>query len=59
MFGKEPVQEIIRRHAADAAEQIVGAVIDNLVAFRRKPEPEDDITLIAIKIKENGYPGRH
>ena len=56
MFGKKPVQDIIRRHAAEEAEDIVGAIIDDLSAFRKKAEPEDDITLIVIKVKENGHP---
>ena len=59
MFGKKQVQQIIREHAGGKAKDIVGAVIANLNDFRKKPEPEDDITLIAIKVKKNGQPGRH
>ena len=56
MFGKAPVYDIIRAHATDDAEQIVETVIDNLNDFRKNAEPEDDITLIVIKVKENGHP---
>ena len=56
MFGKASVHDIIRSHAADDAEAIVKTVIDNLNDFRKTPEPEDDITLIVIKVKENGNP---
>ena len=59
MFGKAPVQDIIRKHAADEAQDIVGAIITDLNDFRKRPEPEDDITLIAIKVKESGFPGLH
>ena len=59
MFGKKQVQQIIREHAGGKAEDIVGAVIADLNDFRKKPEPEDDITLIAIKVKKNGQPDRH
>jgi serine phosphatase RsbU (regulator of sigma subunit) len=56
MFGKAAVHDIIRAHAADDAELIVKTVIDNLNDFRKTAEPEDDITLIVIKVKENGNP---
>lgn len=57
MFGKKPVQDIIRKHAADRAEEIVGAVIENVADFRNKAELEDDITLMVIKVKDSGGPG--
>ena len=56
MYGKKPVKDIIRRHAADGAERIVEAVIENLRDFRKKSEPEDDITLIVIKVKDSTHP---
>ena len=52
MFGKKPVFEIIRRHAADGPVAIIDTIIDAMNDFRADVEPEDDATLVAIKIEE-------
>jgi len=51
MFGKKPVRQIIRAHAGEMAETIVEAVIEDLTRFRNQAEPEDDITLLVVKVK--------
>jgi serine phosphatase RsbU (regulator of sigma subunit) len=51
MFGKHPIHELIRDNAAGSAADIVTAVIDALDRFRGRSDPEDDITLVAIKLK--------
>ncbi|UCE52799.1 MAG: SpoIIE family protein phosphatase [Desulfobacterales bacterium] len=50
MFGKESFYEIIRRNEALSANQILEAVIDELELFQTGVEPEDDVTLVVIKI---------
>jgi sigma-B regulation protein RsbU (phosphoserine phosphatase) len=57
MFGKQRVYELIRSHAAASTADIADRVIEDLDRFRENPEPEDDITLVVIKVKERpaGY----
>jgi sigma-B regulation protein RsbU (phosphoserine phosphatase) len=50
MFGKDAFYEIIRRKAAFTAHQILDCVIDELDHFQKGAEPEDDVTLVVIKI---------
>ncbi|MGA9234786.1 MAG: PP2C family protein-serine/threonine phosphatase, partial [Desulfobacterales bacterium] len=57
MFGKQRVYELIRTHAAASAADIADRVIEDLDRFRENPEPEDDITLVVIKVKDR--PGEH
>jgi sigma-B regulation protein RsbU (phosphoserine phosphatase) len=54
MFGKQRVYELIRTHAAASAADIADRVIEDLDRFRENPEPEDDITLVVIKVKGPG-----
>jgi sigma-B regulation protein RsbU (phosphoserine phosphatase) len=54
MFGKQRVYELIRTHAAASAADIADRVIEDLDRFRENPEPEDDITLVVIKVKDPG-----
>jgi serine phosphatase RsbU (regulator of sigma subunit) len=54
MFGKQRVYEILRAHAAASAADIADRVIEDLDRFRENPEPEDDITLVVIKVKGPG-----
>ena len=46
MYGKEPLQNVIREHAAESASDIADAIIDDLVRFRGGQPQLDDITLI-------------
>ena len=50
MFGKDPIFEIIRQHSKARAEDIMKAVISALNRFRGDLSPEDDVTLMVIKI---------
>jgi len=54
MFGKDPIFEIIRHNAKARAEDIMKAIISALNRFRGDLSPEDDITLMVIKIAELG-----
>ena len=51
MFGKEALLHLIRKNAARSAEEILGAIIDSLKRFQQDIEPEDDVTLVVVKIK--------
>jgi sigma-B regulation protein RsbU (phosphoserine phosphatase) len=52
-FGKEPVKDIIRQKAEASAEEIMNEILSALERFRRGLEPEDDVTLVVIKISED------
>jgi PAS domain S-box-containing protein len=53
MFGKERFREIIRKNANAAAHDIIDAVYSDLNEFTIGLRPEDDITLVVIKIEDN------
>jgi sigma-B regulation protein RsbU (phosphoserine phosphatase) len=52
MFGKDPIFDIIRHNAKARAEDIMNAVISALNQFRANLSPEDDVTLVVIKIED-------
>jgi serine phosphatase RsbU (regulator of sigma subunit) len=54
MFGKAPLYEILRREAGGSAEQVLRSVMSALSDFREDREPEDDITLVVIRVTEDG-----
>jgi len=49
IFGKERLNEVIRQHAAQNAEELIEAVITAVNQFQDASGAEDDITLIVIK----------
>ncbi len=49
-FGKEPIKDIIRRHAAAGANEIMNEILAALTRHRQGEEPEDDVTLVVIKL---------
>jgi serine phosphatase RsbU (regulator of sigma subunit) len=51
MFGKGPIFEIIRQNSKARAEEIMKAVISASNRFRGDLAPEDDVTLMVIKIE--------
>jgi serine phosphatase RsbU (regulator of sigma subunit) len=51
-FGKEPLKEIIRHEAAASASEIMNHVLGALDHFRQGREPEDDVTLVVVKITD-------
>ena len=50
-FGKEAFKKIIRDNADEPANRILMAVIDALDSFRYPLDPEDDVTLVVIKVE--------
>jgi sigma-B regulation protein RsbU (phosphoserine phosphatase) len=50
MFGKEALMEIIRNNKTASARQIVDTVTEALERFRGDEAPEDDITMVVIKV---------
>ncbi len=50
MFGKEALMDIIRNNHTASARQIVDTVTEVLEQFRGDEAPEDDITLVVIKV---------
>jgi len=54
MFGKEPIYEIIRENHHASASELVDMIIRALDRFLDGYKAEDDITLIVIKMLNNG-----
>jgi hypothetical protein len=52
-FGKEPAKDIIRRNAAASADEIMNEILTALARFRQGLEPEDDVTLVVVKITDD------
>ena len=52
-FGKDPIKDIIRQKAAASADEIINEILTALRRFRQGNEPEDDVTLVVIKIVED------
>ena len=50
IFGKASLFEIIRQYAAKSAKEIIAAIIDSLNRFRQDVIPEDDVTLVVVKV---------
>ncbi|KHK00866.1 Serine phosphatase RsbU, regulator of sigma subunit [Desulfovibrio sp. TomC] len=50
MFGKDRVRELLGRHSDLTAADIVTAVLEGLREFLGDDQPEDDVTLVAIKV---------
>ena len=50
MFGKTPIYEIIRQNITSSAKEILDLVIQSLMRFQEDLRPEDDVTLVVIKI---------
>ena len=52
MFGKERFREIIRRNSNASAGDILNAVFYELAQYTKGQKPEDDITLVIIKLDQ-------
>jgi len=52
MFGKDRIYEIIRQKSHASAREILDTIVLTLESFRQNLEPEDDITLVVIKISK-------
>ena len=53
MFGKEALHDLIRKNAAYSAEEILGAIVDSIKRFQQDVEPEDDVTLVVVKLNRS------
>ena len=53
LFGKQAVQDIMRQNAATSAGEILDKILVALNRFRGGLEPEDDVTLVVLKIEED------
>jgi len=51
-FGKEPIFRIIRKYSDEDAKGLLTACLFSLEKFRDGVPPEDDVTLIVIKITD-------
>jgi sigma-B regulation protein RsbU (phosphoserine phosphatase) len=52
MFGKERFKEIIKQYAPEPASVILRSVYDKVYSFTGGIKPEDDITLVIVKIQD-------
>lgn len=50
MIDRTTIYDVIRRHAASHASDIVEAIVDRIRDFRKDREPEDDVTLVVLKL---------
>jgi len=57
MFGRKPVRDIIRRHHRAGSRTIGAAIFDELARFRQSELPEDDVTLVVVKVSSLGPDG--
>lgn len=51
IFGKDRLKEIIQNNAPLTAKEIIAAIYDALNRFRGARHPEDDITMVVIKVQ--------
>jgi serine phosphatase RsbU (regulator of sigma subunit) len=49
-FGKEPIKNIIRHNADAGAGAIIDEILAALTRYRQGEEPEDDVTMVVIKL---------
>ena len=52
MFGKEPIYRIIRENPSASAKEVLTSCFDALNMFLENQPPEDDITLVVIKVRD-------
>ena len=50
MFGKERLRAIIRGNSSATAKEITAAIDNALTFFRDSKQPEDDVTMVVIKV---------
>jgi sigma-B regulation protein RsbU (phosphoserine phosphatase) len=56
LFGKESIKEIIRQNDAAGAKDILNGILTGLNRFRQGQEPEDDVTLVVVKVTDDAAP---
>ena len=50
MFGKQRLKDLVRQHSESSSDTILKAIINSIKEFQGPANPEDDITLLVIKI---------
>ena len=53
MFGKEPIHQIIRQNPRAGAREILTSSFNAFNVFLGDRAPEDDVTLVVIKITKD------
>jgi len=46
------LKEIIRTNSSDTAKEIIRIISDTLKEFRGSRQPEDDVTMVVIKVTD-------
>ena len=52
IFGKDRLKEIIQTNALSTAKEIIAAIYEVLNRYRGAKQPEDDITMVVIKVQQ-------
>ena len=52
MFGKDKIFDLIRQRHESSAREILEAIVIELENFRQSREPQDDVTLVVIKVAD-------
>jgi sigma-B regulation protein RsbU (phosphoserine phosphatase) len=52
MFGDERLEKLVQRSVSASAEQIRDTIMEHVLEFTRGLPQGDDITLLAVKVKE-------
>ncbi|MFZ0614285.1 MAG: PP2C family protein-serine/threonine phosphatase [Desulfobacterales bacterium] len=52
LFGKDRLKNVIRRYAGLSARDILLAVYDAVEEFRGELKPEDDLTIVVVKLNK-------
>ncbi len=50
MFGRKAIYDLIRKHSAAGADDIMEAIFTQIKKFRNASHPEDDETLVVVKL---------
>ena len=50
MFGRTAIYDIIRSNSEASAGDIMEAIFGQIKKFREAAEPEDDVTLVVLKL---------
>ena len=50
MFGRSAMYDVIRKHSAASADEIMAATFEKIKEFSKAGKQEDDVTLVVIKL---------
>jgi len=50
MFGRTAIYDVIRDNSAAGAGDIIEAILSRIKNFRKTEQPEDDVTLVVVKL---------